>query len=490
MRHECGVLIVLGLVMAGVAWAAPGDTLWTKTCGGIGQDKAASVCCAADGGFAIAGTTTSFGAGGADFWLVRTDAAGETLWTRTYGGPGEDECHDMVATGDGGFALAGHTTSFGTVGWFDAYLVKVDSLGQVEWDEHYHSSQLIRYTYALIQTADGGYVICGCEDSVQGIISRLVFMAKVNAAGTLVWMESYRPGSSLLATGLDVIRTSDNGFAAGGTALMASYDACLVKADSSGNESWINWFGGPSSNDQCLGLLQTPDHGYLLAGLTTLSGQGGQDACVLKISPSGNSVEWMRTFGGPNDDVAADPCPAAAGGYFIVGTTGSFGAGGDDLYAVRTDDSGDTLWTAAYGGPLADSGVSAAQTADGGFVIAGWTESWGAGSSDFYLVKIAGDPLAPMALRMHLLHPTTARLSWLPVVGATEYEIYRSATAFFTTVGTPWATVPAPATQLDVTEGVGDPAVDYSYRGRSRNATSVSVESETVGERDFVVPCP
>jgi hypothetical protein len=124
------VVMLVAMLSAGQAWAVSSVDGWSRTYGGTNDDKAYALVQTGDGGFAIAGSTDSFGAGGYDFWLVKTDASGNMQWNKTYGGTGDDEAYALVQTGDGGYALAGYTESFGA-GHYDFWLVKTDAGGLV-----------------------------------------------------------------------------------------------------------------------------------------------------------------------------------------------------------------------------------------------------------------------------------------------------------------------------------------------------------------------
>ena len=147
-----GLIIVILFscsVLAVVCPSARAAGVWSETYGGINDDRALSLVATSDGGYAIAGTTDSFGAGGYDFWLVKTDSSGNQLWSRTYGGAGNEEAHSLVQTGDGGYALVGSTGE-------RIFLVKTDASGNMEWNQTFSGA-----AYSLVQTGDGGYALAG-----------------------------------------------------------------------------------------------------------------------------------------------------------------------------------------------------------------------------------------------------------------------------------------------------------------------------------------
>jgi predicted secreted protein len=285
----------------------------------------------ADGGYALAGITSSFGAGGGDFWLVKTDANGTMQWNQTYGGAITDYASALVQTADGGYALAGFTGSFGA-GNHDFWLVKTDSAGNALWNKTYGGTS-VDEAYALVQTADGGYALAG-----------------------YTW--SYGAGGS---------------------------DSWLVKTDANGTAQWNMTYGG-TGIDYALALVQTADGGYALAGFTGSFGAGYYDFWLVKTDANG-TAQWNMTYGGTSFDWAEDLVQTADGGYALAGSTYSYGAGMIDFWLVRTDSAGNALWNMTYGGTGDDYAYDSVQTVDGGYALAGVTGSYGAGGSDFWLVK-------------------------------------------------------------------------------------------------------
>ena len=281
------IIILVTLLGCAVSIHAQPDSLWSYTYGGEVREYCYSIIQTADGGFALAGWTWSFGAGNYDFWLVRTDANGDSLWSRSFGGRSVEWCNSIIGTADGGFALSGYTWSFG----------------------------------------------------------------------------------------------------AGG------YDFWLVRTDENGDSLWSRTFGGRDW-DNCYALIQVADGGFALAGITNSFGAGGYDFWLVRTDENGDSL-WSRTFGGGNDEWCCySLIQTADGGFALAGRTGSFGAGEEDFWLVRTDENGDSLWSRTFGGDARDACCSLIQTADGGFALAGGTDSFGVGFYDFWLVKTGPDPVS------------------------------------------------------------------------------------------------
>ena len=160
----------------------------------------------------------------------------------------------------------------------------------------------------------------------------------------------------------------------------------VVKLDAKGNLQWTKTIGGPEPEEGS-SLIQTSDGGYAIAGFTISFGAGGNDVYVVKLDAHGN-LQWTKTIGGSAVEGSSSLIQTSDGGYAIAGLTNSFGAGDYDVYVVKLDAKGNLQWTKTIGGPGGDWGHSLIQTSDGGYVIAGSTSSFGAGGANVYVVKL------------------------------------------------------------------------------------------------------
>jgi uncharacterized repeat protein (TIGR02543 family) len=357
---------------------------WSRTYGGTNNDYGYSVVQTIDGGYATAGFTYSFGAGDADIYFVRTDSSGNILWSKTYGGTKYDVAFSVVKTFDGGYAIAGYTTSYGH-GNSDVYLVKTDSNGNMQWSNTYGGT-VEDYGNYLIQTSDGGYAIVGYTGSYGTGGSYDCYFVKTDSNGNMQWNKTY--GGLDHDYGFSVIQTANGGYVIAGRtgSYGGSYgDAFLVKTDSNGLQLWQKTYGG-SGNDYGYSVIQSSDGGYTMAGFTNTFGAGGLDVYLVKTDSNGLQL-WQKTYGGSGNDYGNYLIQSSDGGYAIAGYTGSFGAGGNDAYLVKTDSSGNNLWSKTYGGTSEDEGYSVVQCSDSGYAIAGYTSSFGAANLDFYLIK-------------------------------------------------------------------------------------------------------
>jgi hypothetical protein len=374
-RPWAAQLIVIILAFASPALA---QTSWWRTYGGASEDRGYSVRQTSDSGYIIAGYTWYY-----DVYLIKTDASGDTLWTRTYGGTNDDVGLSVRQTSDSGYIIAGYTESFGA-GTGDVYLIKTNASGDTLWTRTYGDSSS-DHGYSVQQTSDGGYIIAG-ETWSFGAGSYDVYLIKTNASGDTLWTRTY--GGTRADGGNSVQQTSDSGYIiAGGTQSFGagSCDVYLIKTNASGDTQWTRTYG-ETYDDMGWSVQQTSDGGYIIAGITLSFGAGGCDVYLIKTDANGDTL-WTRTYGGTSYDAGHSVQQTSDGGYIIAGITLTFGAGGIDVYLIKTNASGDTLWTRTYGGTDNDWGNSVQQTSDGGYIIAGYTESFGAGSYDVYLIK-------------------------------------------------------------------------------------------------------
>ncbi|MFX0173134.1 MAG: hypothetical protein ACFE9L_14650 [Candidatus Hodarchaeota archaeon] len=258
--------------------------MWCKSFGGEGPDEAYALLQTTDGGFALAGYTDSFGAGGYDMWLVKTDADGTAQWNQTYGGPVDDEAYTLLQTTDGGFALGGVTKSYGT-SWNNMWLVKTDANGTAQWNKTYNRPYG-DYKRAFIETTDDGFALVGYSPSLDPDDWDM-WLIKTNAYGTVQWNQTY--GGSRVEEAFTLIQTADGGFALAGVTHSynaGSRDMWLVKTYSNGTFQWSQAYGGLGF-DIPYALIQTTDGGFALAGYTHSFGAGDNDMWLIKTDAEG-----------------------------------------------------------------------------------------------------------------------------------------------------------------------------------------------------------
>jgi uncharacterized delta-60 repeat protein len=357
-------------------------TYFAKTYGGTYDDGALSVQQTSDGGYIVAGGTDSFGADSADLFLIKTNANGNIIWAKTYGGTGNDWALSVQQTSDGGYIVAGQTWSFGAGG--DIILIKTDANGNIIWAKTYGGTGDDR-AYSIRQTSDGGYIVAGSTYSF-GAGYRDFFLIKTDANGNIIWAKTY--GGTDDEEAYSVQQTSDGGYIVAGwtySFVAGNWDIFLIRTDANGNIIWAKTYGG-TGNDWALSVQQTSDGGYIVAGHTNSFGAGYYDIFLVKTDANGNII-WAKTYGGTYSDYAYSVQQTSDGGYIVAGWTGSFGAGYVDIFLVKTDANGNIIWAKTYGGTDWDEALSVQQTSDGGYIVSGYTYSFGAGGLDLFLIK-------------------------------------------------------------------------------------------------------
>jgi hypothetical protein len=396
MSKSVSFAALAGLLLVSTAFALePGDTLWTRTYGGTGYGEYCNqVQETSDGGFIFAGQSGYHG--GIFPWLVKTDDAGDTLWTRVYYEATTNSYFFSVQqTSDGGYAAGGQSRQNWDDSAIDYYLAKTDSVGTTLWTNTYSTPDFqFDYGKSVRQTSDGGYIFGG--DTAPGPNPYEFYLVRTDASGDTLWTRTYGDNGNYDDRCNSVALTSD------GCVVMAGYtnshgagswDFYMVKVDSEGDTLWTRTSGG-SAGEEAFCVQESSNGGFIIAGYTSSFGAGLQDVYVVMTDSMGNSL-WERTYGGFENDYAKCVKETPDGGFIIVGSTASFGAGFTDCYIVRTDASGDTLWTRAYGGDDDERAYSVDLTSDGGYIVGGHTSTFGAGDYDVWLLRLAGEGPGP-----------------------------------------------------------------------------------------------
>jgi predicted secreted protein len=359
---------------------------WNKTFGDSDWQLGQSVQQTSDGGYIIAGGTRLYGTFNRDVWLVKTDSSGNAAWNKTFGGSGYDGGVSVQQTSDGGYIIAGFTNSYYGAGGADVWLIKTDSSGNAAWNKTFGGSN-DDLGVSVQQTSDGGYIVAGYTNSY-GAGSSDVWLIKADSSGNMAWNKTF--GGLDWDQGMSVQQTLDGGYVIAGVTSSygaGDYDVWLIKTDSSGNETWNKTFGG-SNDDAAWSVQQTLNGGYVIAGQTSSYGAGDYDVWLIKADSSGNEM-WNKTFGGPGTDIGYSVQQTSDGGYIVASQTDTYGAGDYDGWLIKADSSGNETWNKTFGGSGADGVVSVQQTSDGGYIIAGFTRSYGAGDCDAWLIKVA-----------------------------------------------------------------------------------------------------
>lgn len=385
MNRTSRMLTILAGAVVLISTASAQDIVWSKRYGGAFNEGGYAYAPSAGGGYIAVGSTFSYGAGDHDVYLVCTDSLGETLWTRTFGGALADYGHDIVLTADSGYIIVGTTLSSGH-GKEDLYLLRVNRYGDLLWSKTYGGAQTDE-GWSVRPTLDNGYILCGTTAS-SGAGYGDLWLFKMNANGDSVWAKTF--GGAGGESGFAARQTPDGGYIAVGCtgSFGEGYSSVyVVKTSGTGDSLWARSYGGAKA-DVGYSIENTLDLGFVIAGSTASYGLGYSDAYIIKLDGSG-TLEWQNTFGGIKDDRAFAICLTADGGYVLAGTTESFGAGGADQYIVKVDPLGYSTWSKTYGGNQADYCRAIGAGQSGRLVLAGYSYSSSSGGSDLLLTTVS-----------------------------------------------------------------------------------------------------
>jgi hypothetical protein len=359
---------------------------WLKTFGGTDFDMGYSVQQTADSGYIVTGYTTSFGAGGYHVWLLKTDSNGNEEWNKTFGGEGTG--YSVQQTTDEGYIITGDKYSNDT--YFDVWLIKTDVSGNMMWNKTFGGTET-DVGSSVQQTTDGGYIITGWTFLPDA--STAVWLIKTDDNGNKLWDKTFGGG-----VGYSVQQTTDGGYIiTGNTASFGAgeCDVWLIKTDSNGDKVWDKTFERKTllATNYNVGrsVQQTSDGGYIIAGWTGKKIYHKIDVWLIKTNSEGYKV-WDRTFGGIGDQSGSSVQQTTDGGYIITGSRDiQRGPPREpehhaDVLLIKTNRFGIKLWDRTFGGLGDEVGCSVQQTTDGGYIVTGYTTSFGAGG-DVLLIK-------------------------------------------------------------------------------------------------------
>lgn len=350
-----------------------GSFLWSRTLGGTGWDFANAVQETGDGGYVLAGTTSSFGAGGQDILLVRVDAQGAVLWSSTFGGLGNERAEGVLLDLEGNIIVFGATDSYGA-GSGDLYLIKTNGIGEEIWSRTYGGGD-DEMAGALERTRDGGFILVGTTRSFESG-KRDVYVVRTNSHGDRIW--DRRHGSEAHDVAYGVKETADGGYVIVGATQgsdSGTWDVYLIRIDEQGDAVWHRTWGD-GGYEVGYSVIEAADLGFFVSGYTDPLGPEKWDVLLLRTDAHGQ-VLWSATHGGAGNDRADALQQTEDGGLIIAGSTDGSGSGNWDMSLLRTDAEGNELWRGTYGGGDTDSAECVIRTRDGGLLLAGGTYSFG-----------------------------------------------------------------------------------------------------------------
>jgi hypothetical protein len=347
------------------------DTLWTRTYGGVDDDWGYSVKQTSDGGFIIGGATHSFGTDRG--YLIKTDQYGDTIWTKTYLNPAQS----ILQTSDEGYIFTGGW--IGSVGGQHIYVTRTNSIGDTVWTRQFVPSNYSSRVGEIRPTLDSCYVVVGtATDSIGGIYYFSIFLAKINDFGDTLWTKKY---GNYDHWGYSIDATIDSGYIIACTCPSGNG---LLKIYSQGDSSWVKFYGGAMSYS----VRQTSSTDFIRIAYV---GGSNLNIYTVKTDSTGDTI-WIKEYGGANYDEGFCIREAVDSNYIIAGYSKSYGNGSQDLYLLKIDQNGDSLWARIYGGDSNDVAEEIEVTSDGGYIVVGYTKSYGAGGNDIWLLRLATDP--------------------------------------------------------------------------------------------------
>lgn len=451
---------------------------WQNTIGGYEYDNPGYLHETTDGGYILAGQSTSDSSldksensnGVFDIWVLKLNKQGSIVWQNTIGGSGGDYVGSINQTSDGGFIIGGYSESNisgdkteNSIGYYDYWVVKIDSHGNIEWQNTIGGNEY-DFLKSACQTNDGGYILGGYSysgisgdktEANHGFSTSDYWLVKLDASGNIEWQNTI--GGGLEDFLYDVKQTSDGGYLLGGYSCsgisgdknetcFGGFDYWVLKLDAMGNIIWQNTIGG-TGVDRLNSVIETNDHGFMLAGSSdseisgdkTDSCKGETDFWLLKINPSGN-IEWQKTIGGNSYDEATSINQTADGGYITGGNSRSnisgdkteSNKGETDYWVIKIDESGNIEWQKNIGGIMTEYLSSAEETIDGGFIISGESRSGISGSKtekshfeDFWVVKLYSgtESCVPPGGFFSNQIEEKIKINWLAVSDAVGYQL-------------------------------------------------------------------
>ncbi len=386
-------LILFLLATCGFAIA---QFTYEKSYGTIDDDEGFSLFQCDDNGYLIVGYTSNYYYGYPDMYVVRTNQSGSLMWSDVQGDPQHyDRAYDGIQTFDGGFAVCGPVDEANSS---TSCIIKYDEDGNVSWTSTYPDQGETTPT-SIKQTADSGFVFCGTarHSNKRSLWKDNPFILKTDKNGSLEWYTEIDEPYGIHST-YCIELAHNGGYVVCGQhdEIGENEDGWFFKIDESGEKVWDRWIGDGNKIELLLSVKKTNDNGYILCGIkhkSTIIWPGSGDFWLVKTDSTG-IVDWEKTYGGDDTDWGYDVDLAHGGGYILTGSTSSYGSGGPgdfDVYVVRTDEIGDTIWTKTFGGQFSDMGRSVRTTTDGGYAISGMTRSMGNGGADVYLIKTDED---------------------------------------------------------------------------------------------------
>lgn len=320
---------------------------------------------------------------------IRGSSTSMSCWSRYFsrGNDFNQVGHSIQQTEDGGYIVAGYTTRLSTK-VSDAYIIKTDKTGQEQWSHAFSGKGTGTVGVSVRQTVDWGYIVCGHRyparrETDLNYDGSTIFLTKLARTGVEKWTRTFKGPSINLCHAAR--QTKDGGYIITGSCGVERFkdSLLLIKTDAAGHERWRRIFTGRGTA-QGLSVEQTTDGGYIVVGRTSPSTLDSR-VYLIKTDDEGRE-SWSRVFGYNNENAGHSVQQTQDGGYIMTGFTSTFG-GESDIYLAKTDEDGQEQWNTTFGWGNNNVGHAVRQSRDGGYIVAGSAGGLSSGVTRMYLVK-------------------------------------------------------------------------------------------------------
>ena len=381
------------IITGGNSCAQGAAITFQKVYGGAGNERAHSIQQTTDGGYILAGETTSFGAGNTDWFVMKTNSNGVVQWTKTFGSTSLDDGNSITIkqTNDLGYIIAGHTEGFGAGTKYDSYIIKLNNLGNILWEKRIPGSWWDSFR-DVIELSNGDILLTGSAFSYSAG-NMDAHVVKITSTGNLVWIKNL--GTTVREHSQSIIELPGGNYILSGNTNITNNSVTnranpfLIKTSNNGNVIWSKQYDATTFFSDINETILLNDGNLLNVGETRSSDAGNHDIFLLKTDTNG-VVIWSRKYGGSGNDIGVNVKEKANGELVISAFTNGYG-NTNQLLLFNTDGNGNVIWSKTYGGSSNEEldwwGKPMVLTANDEIIIAGGTRTYGVGNEDIYLIK-------------------------------------------------------------------------------------------------------
>ncbi|MGE0560904.1 MAG: T9SS type A sorting domain-containing protein [Flavobacteriales bacterium] len=385
--------LFIGITTKIYAQCSSSSITFQKTYGGSANERAHSIQPTSDGGYIVAGETTSFGAGGKDWFVMKIDMNGVEQWTKTYGSTSDDDGFSITIkqTSDLGFIVSGSTNGFGAGSFDDSYIIKLDNTGLIQWEKRITGSSYDRFR-DVVELTNGDFLLTGSGLSfASGNMD--AHLVRISSTGNLVWIKNI--GTSGREHSQSIIELPGGNYLLSGNTNITNNSSTnranpfLIKTSNDGSVIWGKQYNLTTFFTDFNETILLSDGNLLSVGETRSSDAGSHDIFLIKTDTNG-AIIWSNKYGGTGNDIGVNVKENTNGELVISAFTDSYG-NANQFLIITTDNNGNIIWSKTYGGSNNDEldwwGKPMVVTATSEIIMTGGTMSFGAGNEDIYVVK-------------------------------------------------------------------------------------------------------